>query len=230
MILGSSPDEVRDLILSVGTGLSNRPLTPMEVAKCFQRALDEGQSKKDIAEACLLDGTSMLPRFTKLLELSEKLHSLVRFGSESASLSFTQATEIAKLKSFDQQEELALLVIENNIPKKEIISIRQLLERSDKPLKDAVADILKSRPKVETITMLGGSVTDVELREKLTSFTQLQRDEILSIALENLKLPSKGHLDVDKFILFTTPGSDIGMSLDSLEDKICTELNRYLYD
>ena len=52
---GLSPYEVRQLILSVGTRKSERPLSPVEVAKLMQKALEAGEKGRSL----LRDFTSM---------------------------------------------------------------------------------------------------------------------------------------------------------------------------
>ena len=99
MIPGLSTDEERDLILSVGTHRPGRMLTPVEVAELLQRALDAGASSESIAKRCLLEGTTTISRFLRLLDLEEASKHLVVFGSKKGSLGFTTAMEVAASSS-----------------------------------------------------------------------------------------------------------------------------------
>ena len=66
---GLSSAEVRQLILSVGTHKSERPLSPVEVAQLMQKAVKAGENRKEIAARLLLEDSSIIGRFIRLLQL-----------------------------------------------------------------------------------------------------------------------------------------------------------------
>jgi len=212
VISGLEPTEARDLILSVGVKNPRRPLSPLEVATYFKRALDAGMPVKELAEACLLSET-MINRFTTLLKLSQKLHHLVVFGSEVGSISFTQAQLMTGLKDKegepDEEVQLALAdaILENNLGKEEVRSVAQLIKRAKKnePLsvEEAVNQVVDFRPTIERIWVLGGTIEEEELMEGLASITQEFRDRFFEEALTNLGMEASGHLGVDVFTLVT---------------------------
>ena len=74
------PQELKGLILSVGTHRAERPLSPLEVGVLVRKATQRGTDLKDIAEATQLEGTTQLSRFTKLLELPTDTHYLIDWG------------------------------------------------------------------------------------------------------------------------------------------------------
>ena len=74
---GLSAYELRQLILSVGTHRSDRPLSPIEVAKLMRRALDMGETRKTLAGRLLLDDSSIIGRFMRLLSLPVQVQHLV---------------------------------------------------------------------------------------------------------------------------------------------------------
>lgn len=200
MIDGLSPEETRDLILSVGTHLAFRPLTPIEVGQYFQRALDAGVSREEIATRCLLDRrTSMIGRFTSLLQLAPELHHLVVFGSVDDSLGFTQAMEISKLKNHEHQTALAQSTLENRIPKDEIRSICQLIKRSGTEVQQAVEETLRLRPEIDQIWIYAGIVDDERVSERLSGLTQVARDQIFGEILREVGFEGSGHLGPERF-------------------------------
>ena len=60
---GLSPYEIRQLILSVGTRKSVRPLSPVEVGILIQKALDAGEKREEIADRLHLDGSTVIGTF-----------------------------------------------------------------------------------------------------------------------------------------------------------------------
>jgi hypothetical protein len=219
VITGLAREQIRDLILSVGTHQDVRALTPVEVATYFQTALDAGASREEIAEACLLEPTTaMIGRFLKLLDLAHDIQHLVVFGTRADSLSFTQAMEIARLSDLATQSALANAVLENGLSKDEVRAICQLLERSEHEVEEAVDQIVKLRLQIDRYFVLMGSIQETGAREFLKSKTQLERDEILVAALNELAFEGGGHLGVDRFTVSTRTEPSLGAA--KLESEI----------
>ena len=76
MLPGLSPDEMRSLLLSVGSHRDNRDVLPLKVAELFDKAIKHGAKKRDCAISVHFDGTSMVSRFLKLLDLSTRKKSI----------------------------------------------------------------------------------------------------------------------------------------------------------
>ena len=127
---GLSPLEIRQLILSVGTHRSERPLSPIEVAKLMQKALDAGEKRKEIADRLHLNGSTIIGRFTRLLSLPPQIQHLIGWGSDPTTLSFTTASGIACLESTQEQTTLAKAVLESQLNKSEIVQVVQIRQRS----------------------------------------------------------------------------------------------------
>ena len=64
-MIGISPEDKRDLILSVGIHKTERPLSPIEVAELLEKLISSGTTKKEISKEILLDST-MISRFLRL--------------------------------------------------------------------------------------------------------------------------------------------------------------------
>src|SRR5690242_10876220 len=98
------PQELRGLILSVGTHRAERPLSPLEVGILIRKATLRGSDLKEIAEVTQLEGTTQLSRFMTLLKLPQDTHHLVDWGkSAGGGVGFTTAFEIARLDSADDK-------------------------------------------------------------------------------------------------------------------------------
>ncbi len=210
MITGLAREQIRDLILSVGTHQDVRALTPVEVATYFQTALDAGASREEIAQTCLLETTVMIGRFLKLLNLAPDIQHLVVFGTRTDSLSFTQAMELARLPDLAAQSALANAVLENGLSKDEVREVCQLLERSEHEVEEAVDQIVRLRPQIDRYFVLMGSIEETGTREFLESKTQLERDEILVAVLNELAFEGGGHLGVDRFTVSTRTEPSLG--------------------
>lgn len=182
---GLSSRELRHLILSVGTRKMNRPLSPVEVGKLIQRALNAGEKRATIADKLYLDDpNTIIMRFIRLLSLPVEVQNLVGWGSDSATLSFTSAAMIARLESPQDQRNLATAVLENRFSKSEIIQIIQIRQRSRKPLETCITNVLNQRPVVERKYVIIGELRSIRLTERLKHFSQIERDGLLESTLK----------------------------------------------
>jgi hypothetical protein len=188
---GITPDTYRGLLLSVGSRSGTRPLSPVEVAKGLKVVLDAGTRPKDVAAALHLDGTTMIQRFVRLLSLNPDVQHLIDWGQTGATIAFTAASELARLKSAEDQAVACTAALENELTSGEVKSLVQLKLRSRKALQECVDEIVRLRPTVQRRHVLVGAVTSSELRTRLEALTQLQRDEAFRKAL-NKQFPGLG--------------------------------------
>ena len=186
--------EVRQLILSVGTHRSARPLLPVEVAQLMQRALDAGEKRADIAGKLYLEDSTIIGHFTRLLSLPTQVQQLIGWGSDPATVSFTTAAIIARLKCDQEQSVLAKAALENQFRKSEIIQIVQIRLRSENPIEDCIQAVLDQRPIVEKRHLIIGELQSEKLTEELQQISQLERNNLLQSILERYvpEIPSLG--------------------------------------
>lgn len=181
---GLSPFETRQLILSIGTHKTERALSPVEVARHLQKALDSGENRVEIAERLHLKGTSMIGRFLRLLSLPIQVQRLINWGSDPTSLSFQAASEIARLAVPQEQIALAKAALESQLNKSDIVQVVQIHQRSNKSIDNCIKSVLKQRPIVERRHLIAGELCCEELKTKLKQTSQLIRDNLLQSVLE----------------------------------------------
>ncbi len=179
---GLSPEEHKLLILSVGTHRGERPYSPFEVAQHFQQAIDAGASLNDCAEAVSFDGTSMVSRFLRLLNLRPEIQPLADWGQTGSTIAFTAASELARVGSEDQQV-ASQAVLQHRLSSSEAKQLVQMRLRSGKPMAECVDDLLRLRPRIEKRYVFVGAVMSERLRRQLANLTQAQRDGLLRAAL-----------------------------------------------
>ena len=181
---GLTPSEIRQLILSVGTHRSDRPLSPVEVAKYIQKTLDAGEKRMEIADRLHLNDSTMIGRFLRLLSLPLQVQHLIGWGSDLIVLSFHSATEIAKLEFTQEQIILAKAALEKQFNKSETIQVIQIRQRSGNPIENCIEAVLKQRPIVERRHLIVGELRSEELKAVLKQTSQLERDNLLQSTLE----------------------------------------------
>lgn len=144
-----SPDEQRDLILSIGTHKKNRRLLPIQVAKLLERLHQTQEiSLKQIAQELELRDPSILRRFLALLSLPPEIQPLVNWGNSPGYLSFSVASEISRAKDLDMIKSLAKDALENQRNKEEVRAILQCHLRGGESLSNCIKKIEATRPKV----------------------------------------------------------------------------------
>lgn len=185
-LTGLSEDELRSLVLSVGTHRSDRPLSPVEVGELFEKACDEGASMSECAAATQLNDETMVRRFLRLNHIDERIRHLVDWGeSDEYCISFSAGVELSRLPN-EAQVELGEAVVENSLTKKEVVSIRQLYERSGDSLTKCIQRVLKRRPVQRKVDLVMGAIVDGELEKVLSTKSQRERNRVLEEALDNL--------------------------------------------
>lgn len=186
MLLGLSEEEFDRLHLSVGTHRSNRPLSPIEVG-CYCLAIrDSGVRLKEIARHLSLEGPSMIARFVKILDLDEEIQHLVDWGESMASvIGFSTAFEIVSAPN-EIHRDLAYAVCERGLTKSEVKSVRQLTERSSKPLTQCIEEVFNRRAVNVIRQVIIGAIDNEDTAQKLGGLLQSERDELLSKVLTTL--------------------------------------------
>ena len=177
MLPGLSEIEFKQLLLSVGTHRSARVLTPCEVAFLFQKAINHGASLQDCAKAVLLDGPTWISRFLRTLKLDKNIRHLVGWGQATGSVSFTSATEVARLKT-NEQAHVFTSILENKLSSKEIRELVQICLRSGRPIKHCISEVVSLRPQVIRQHMFVGAVASPQVKQALRLKTQAERDAL----------------------------------------------------
>ncbi len=176
--LGLSPDEIQDLIMSVGTHQSNRRLSPSEVAHLIEKAQAAGVTGRQIGDRLRVD-PSMLGRFLRLLRLPRDVRELVDWGSAGSRLGMTGASVVARLRGEADQRELAQAAVEHQLTATEITQVAQTFERSGRSVNECVESALQLHPTVERRFLFIGAVTSEEVNQDLRNRGQRDRDSLL---------------------------------------------------
>lgn len=205
MLPGLSEIEFKQLLLSVGTHRSVRVLTPCEVAFLFQKAINHGASLQSCAKAVLLDGPTWISRFLRTLKLDKSIRHLVGWGHASGSVSFTSATEVARLKK-DEQARVFTSILENKLSSKEIRELVQIRLRSGRSIESCISEIVSLRPQVVRQHMFVGAVSSPQVKQALRSKTQAERDALFSEVVVS-RVPALRHsaikLGAENFAIIT---------------------------
>lgn len=203
MAHGLSPEEEKELILSVGTHRAGRRLTPLEVARLFQRMTAHGATLKDCAELVQFEGTTMVSRFLRLLELEPDIQHLVDWGQSGSTIAFTAATELSRLDRQEQRQAVRE-ILENGLKSQEVKQLVQLRRRSGKSLDVCVEEIVRLRPQIERRHVILGAVTDPQLKSSLEGVLQSERDRYLQEVIRSVFSLRSGfacRLGVDRFTI-----------------------------
>ena len=204
MTTGWSGEELARLRMSVGYGghKKGRPLSPIEVGRTIQRALDRQATLKDCADALQLKGTGHIGRFLRILRLPEDIYHDIVWGVRPDAIGFTVAVEMTSVKEQDDQLAIANAVRANGLTSKEVRQVAQLLRRqTEKDVEWCIASVLAMRNVLVKRYALLGSVSSVCGR-KLSQQTQRNRDELLMAALDAIGLRNaEGRLGTKMFTL-----------------------------
>ncbi|HZN71396.1 MAG TPA: hypothetical protein VFC00_06900 [Micromonosporaceae bacterium] len=194
---------LRDLVLSVGTHRSNRPLSPLEVADAISHYSNEFGWEDCLSRISLTESTAR--KFLTLRELDESVASLVDWNNRPGTISFSSAAELRRLKPAEQREVRDGL-LRNRMTRDEVRQVVQLRVRSGRPLRDLVAEVLGMRPQVVTLHLLLGGITEPEVTRALGDLAQKQRDELLLRATSGIDAGAtltSGRLLPDRFSVVT---------------------------
>lgn len=205
MLPGLSETEFKRLLLSVGTHRSGRVLTPCEVAFLFQKAINHGASLQDCAKAVLLEGPTWISRFLRTLKLDKTVRHLVGWGQANGSVSFTSATEVARLEK-DEHAPVFTSILENKLSSKEIRELVQIRLRSGRPIESCIKEVVSLRPQIVRQHMFVGAVASPQLKAALRSKTQGERDTLfrdLVVSKVPVLARSAVKLGVENFAIIT---------------------------
>ena len=213
MLAGLSALELGRLRLSVGYGThkKGRPLSPIEVGLCIQKASSEGVSLDECAQAIQLDGIGHIRRFLHILKLPEDIQHLVDWGSGKGIIGFTSAVELTKLEDPEDQRTLAQFILSNDISSKEIRQVAQLRRRSGRSVEESVKEVIGMRPEVIRRYVFVGSI-DPDNSAALGRLTQAERDSIMEAAVKAMSLQQvAGRLGQKFFTLVGQESFDASM-------------------
>ena len=180
MLPGLNKREFQELLFSVGkTTRQRRPLSPVEVGDLCAKSVAKGAGPKEITKALKMTATSIIAKFLRVRDLIPSVRHLVSWGfSGDGAIGFTVAAELARLPKI-QQSQASEAILKYQLTQNEMISIIQLLERSQDPLGMCVERVVRRRPVVRIRQIVIGSVISTTSQAKLRSLSQLQRDEVL---------------------------------------------------
>ena len=227
-MLGLSIRELQDMTLSVGTHRGARRLSPLEVARLIDGALNAGTSRKECAETLGI-GTTQVSTFLKLLNLSPEIQHLADWGgTKNASIPFSTLAELARL-SLEDQPKAAETVLRHGLKWKEVVQLTQISDRSGHAIEDCIATVLKLRPQIETHHLLMGAITSDSVRAHLQSMSQSERDRLIERTLRRLAgtgYDARGRLSDKDFTILSL--HDLPRLLDLTADQFEHAVNDIL--
>ena len=229
MLTGLNALELGRLRLSVGYGTNKkgRPLSPIEVGQLVRHACNAGNTLAECATEIRIDETG-LRRFLQILDLPAEIQHLVDWGGSKGVLSFSCATEVARISGFENQKAVAEAVLENRLTSKEVRQVAQLLVRSGRSVELCLEEVLGMRPIIERRYVFIGYVADENTQQKLNELVQRERDMILNEATDRIGLDgATGRLGRK---IFTCVGDDrFGASMKKVgKENIEAKVRAYI--
>lgn len=227
---GLTATDLQDITLSVGTHRGSRRLSPLEVAEIIQKAVDAGTSRKECASALGI-GPTQVSTFLKLLSLRTDIQHLADWrGTKNASVPFSTLAELARL-SANEQIKAAEAVLRHDLRWKEVIQLTQIRDRSGLAIEECIESVLKLRPQIDTRHLFVGAITVAQLRDRLHTISQSDRDAFLERILRRLTGPvyaARGRLSDREFTILSR--HDLPKLLDMTADQIEQVVNDSLED
>jgi hypothetical protein len=204
MLPGLSAEEGRDLLLSVGTHHGKRRLSPVEVAEVFNKSISAGASPSDCARFVHLNGPTMVSRFLKLLKLTPNIRHIVDWGQTGATMSFEAAWRLGELNS-EEQDAAAQEIVANQMGKEEVRQIIQIRHRSNRDIKQCVAEVLGMRSSVTRKHVFLGGVIGADIKRALAAMHQADRDALFGGVMKEAfgSVRIAGRLGAERFTLVT---------------------------
>jgi hypothetical protein len=199
---GLSPEETRDLIVSVGTHRTDRRLLPYQVASFINKAQKSGESVDSISDQINIS-KSVIRSFLTLLKLPEKVQSMIGWGSEATSIAFSTAVEIARLDTPLEMEILAQNVLELGLSLKDATQVVQIYKRSNGSINDAIKTVLDLQVEYEKRHLIIGEILSTETIHYLSNLNNEQRNLFFknSLIKNGLGPPTYGHKIQGKFFI-----------------------------
>ncbi len=216
---GLSPEEQRQLIVSVGTHRGTRALSPMEVSGLFEKALRTGSSVQECASAAQVE-TTQVSRFLALSKLPEDIQHTVSWGRANEGIAFSSAFEISRLDDAADQRGAAHAALEYGLSTSEVRQLVQARKRSRKPMAECVQSVIRMRPQVVVRHVLIGTVRDEAVKARLSALSQKDRDLLLAESAKALLKPVKasGRLGVSRFTI--VGGEELGQRIRANKDEL----------
>lgn len=216
----------RQLLMSVGTHRSERPLSPVEVANAFEVELQAGTSTRELAAFCHLRDTTMVGRFRSLTKLAPSIAHLVDWSSGPLTISFSTAVQVARVSEHGDQEYLVSSALTHGFTAGEMQQVLQIMARAQVNAQEAVARVLRLRPVIIKRYVYMGIVLNESVNVYLATLNQRERDALLQRAL-GARVPRhiewNGKLGLGKFSL--VGGEDFAAFLGELTDGFETLVN-----
>lgn len=225
---GLTREELKALLLSVGTHRKERNRSPAEVAQLLQKAIDGGETRKRCADFLQL-GTTQVSQFLRLLQLAPEIQHLADWGGTADSaISFSSLAQLAPLKPADQVR-AAKAILEHRLTWKEVVQLTQIADRSRKSIEECIHAVVKLRPEVETKHLFIGSVNSEYLKTSLAVLAQHKRDELMQRVLRRLlgaTADASGRLGAKNFTIVSdrNPVETLNMTADAFERAVNDEL------
>jgi hypothetical protein len=103
----------------------------------------------------------------------------------------------------------------------EVRQVVQLLQRSTRSAEEAIDSVVQLRPQVTRQFVYLATVTDEAVRRKLAELTQAERNQLLSDALQRLRLGRvNGRLGIDRFSLTANEEAAERLDIDQVEGAL----------
>jgi hypothetical protein len=171
-MFGLAKEKWQDVVLSVNVHRKTRRLSPAEVGRCLNVALQQTDIET-LADRLNFKDTTLLRKIARLADLPPDVASMVDWGARKGSLSMSSATEIQRLNDPELIRQAAIAAVENDFSRAEARQLVQIHTRTGVPLPTCVESVLATRPKIERSELIIGSF----LTEKSKSAcTQLGND------------------------------------------------------
>ena len=233
MLPGLSALEVGRVRMSVGYGMhkKGRPLSPIEVGSLLQQAREHGLSVQECAQAAHIDATGV-GRFLRILKLPEDLQHLVDWGTGANAIGFSSAVDLVRLGEDDDQRAVAKSILTDRLRSKEVRQVVQLRARSGRAIRDCINEIVGMRPTIAKRYVFIGSLGEGSLADALAGLTQIERDSLLQLAIQDLQLEgATGRMGKRFFTLvgnqlFETSMNSIGK--ENIETQLRTRLAEHI--
>lgn len=133
-----SQQELSDLRESVGTHQPDRRLSPSEAAKLIKK-WTTAQSLDGLSREVNLKDSSVLRKLVSLLELPDDIREFVTWGKKNGCISFTIASEIARLDAIEDQRHLFSACRDQKLSKDAIRNIVRTTKSKQLELREAIA-------------------------------------------------------------------------------------------
>lgn len=221
---GLTENELKDLILSVGTHRGTRRRSPTEVAQLLEKAIDAGTTRRQCTETLGI-GSTQISTFLRLLELSPDIQHLAEWSKlDSASIPFSSLSEIARLDEKDQAA-AAEAILRYDMKWKEVVQLTQIALRSSAGIDESISKVLQLRPEIETRHLIIGAVTSKTVQLQLAEMSQSDRNsEFLGLLQEGLGLSKdfSARLGQTRFTIIgaSNPVEDAGLSAEEFQEKV----------